>query len=171
MVPFVRIRTLETADRAAVLRLNNAVVPNVNELDEVALDELLRRSALALVTETGGTVDGLVVVLEAGTDYASDNYRWFDTRYTGFCYVDRIVVAADRRGAGNGAALHDAVYEHAQRTGTRMIALEVNLEPPNPRSLRFHERMGFAEVGTYRGGSGKLVSMRTRDVPEAAPTG
>ena len=28
-----------------------------------------------------------------------------------------------------------------------MLCCEVNLEPPNPGSLRFHHRIGFTEVG------------------------
>ena len=30
------------------------------------------------------------------------------------------------------------------------LAAEVNIEPPNPRSIRFHERFGFVEVGRLR---------------------
>ena len=28
-----------------------------------------------------------------------------------------------------------------------LLCCEVNLEPPNPGSLRFHQRIGFTEVG------------------------
>ncbi len=31
-----------------------------------------------------------------------------------------------------------------------MLAAEVNTEPPNPRSLRFHRRFGFIEVARFR---------------------
>jgi predicted GNAT superfamily acetyltransferase len=32
-------------------------------------------------------------------------------------------------------------------SGLREVTCEVNLEPPNPRSLAFHDRLGFVQVG------------------------
>jgi predicted GNAT superfamily acetyltransferase len=59
-------------------------------------------------------------------------------------YVDRVVVdeAARRRG------LAQALYADLARTAVeRPLVCEVNLEPPNPGSLAFHERLGFHPCG------------------------
>jgi predicted GNAT superfamily acetyltransferase len=39
------------------------------------------------------------------------------------------------------------------------VTCEVNLDPPNPRSLAFHERLGFREVGRQatKGGAFTVV--------------
>jgi predicted GNAT superfamily acetyltransferase len=43
-----------------------------------------------------------------------------------------------------------------------VFTLEVNLEPRNDGSLRFHDRLGFVEVGQQVSGSGKLVSLMAK---------
>jgi predicted GNAT superfamily acetyltransferase len=39
------------------------------------------------------------------------------------------------------------------------LCCEVNVEPPNPGSLRFHERIGFAEVGQFAPKPDYVVSL------------
>ena len=81
-----------------------------------------------------------------GCGYASLNYRWISERYSSFAYVDRVAVAEAARGLGVGGLLYDNVMQHY--TGTRPVLMaEVNLQPPNPGSLRFHERNGFTAIG------------------------
>lgn len=158
----MRIRELIAADHEPVLRLNNAALPAVSELDADSLSALVAMADLVLVAEDDGQVIGFAVVLAPGADYASDNYRWFTERYADFRYLDRIVVAPAWRGTGLGTRLHAAVAEHARTAGAAWVTLEVNLEPPNPGSLRFHRRLEFEQVDTFRGASGKLVSMMVR---------
>ena len=81
-----------------------------------------------------------------GLGYESLNYRWLSERYDRFAYIDRIAVAEAARGRRIGEALYTAAIEAF--AGNRPVLLaEVNLEPPNPGSLRFHKRLGFREVG------------------------
>jgi predicted GNAT superfamily acetyltransferase len=70
--------------------------------------------------------------------------------------VDRIVVDARFRGQGIGAVLQDELAAEARTLGIARITCEVNLAPPNPGSLRFHQRLGFREVDQLRAGA-KLV--------------
>jgi predicted GNAT superfamily acetyltransferase len=68
------------------------------------------------------------------------------SRVNRFAYVDRIAVASAARGRRIGETLYAAAIE--EFAGTRPVLLaEVNLEPPNPGSLRFHKRLEFREVG------------------------
>ncbi|MHB1091087.1 MAG: hypothetical protein ACYC06_04325 [Ilumatobacteraceae bacterium] len=42
---------------------------------------------------------------------------------------------------------------------TTLLTCEVNLQPPNPDSLRFHQRLGFGEVGQQESKPGLIVSL------------
>ena len=42
------------------------------------------------------------------------------------------------------------------------LAAEVDIEPPNSVSLKFHERQNFIEVGRQMIDGGKLVSLRVK---------
>ena len=53
------------------------------------------------VLEVDGEVGGFVVTFRPGSDYDSENYRWFADRYgRDFYYLDRIVVAEHLRRPG-----------------------------------------------------------------------
>ena len=144
------IRSLVPDDLPRLLALNNAAVPAVNELDANALAALVEHSNLAVAVVDDALTDiaiGFAIMFMAGAAYESENYRWFSARSTDFLYVDRIVVADGYRGQGLGQVLYDAIFGAARRLKLTEVFCEVNLEPPNPGSLAFHDRLGFAPVG------------------------
>lgn len=146
------IRPLVDDDRPAVLALNQACVPEVGPLDRGGLDALLAQSPWSRVVEVeegaaGAGVVGLLIGLVEGAGYASPNYRWFSERHDRFAYVDRVALAEPVRGAGHGPALYRAFEAWAVSAGRPVLCAEVNLDPPNERSLRFHHRFGFGQVG------------------------
>ncbi|WP_104191975.1 GNAT family N-acetyltransferase [Cryobacterium sp. Y82] len=144
------IRSLVRDDLPRLLALNNAAVPAVNELDAEALAALVEHSNLAIAVVDDDATDsviGFAILFIAGAEYASENYHWFSSRSTDFLYVDRIVVADGYRGQGLGQVLYDAIFGAARRLKLTEVFCEVNLEPPNPGSLAFHDRLGFTEVG------------------------
>lgn len=127
--------------------------------------ELIDMAALTwVVDDDAGPAAGFVLLFEPGSTYDSPNYRWFEGRFDRFLYVDRVVVAEDRRGLGWGGRVYDAVAEEAVRRGSVRVTAEVNLEPPNPGSSRFHRRHGFEAVGTLGFGPDYVVEMLARDV-------
>ncbi|ONI89310.1 hypothetical protein ALI144C_05015 [Actinosynnema sp. ALI-1.44] len=155
---------LKPADAALVLAMNNAAVPNVNEATEAELAALIEMSGLTVALEEDDALLGFVLTLPPGVDYPSENYRFFSERYDQFIYVDRIVVSDGARNRGIGAKLYDLIGEHAAEHGIPRVLCEVNLEPPNPGSLRFHKRLGFAEVGQQRTKGGTyLVSLLAKE--------
>lgn len=141
------IRPLEPDDLDAVLALNQANVPEVGPLDASALAALAAASPWSRIVEVDGAVEGFMIGLAHGVDYASPNYRWFVQRHPRFAYVDRIALAPGARGAGHAVALYQAFATLAHDQDLPVLCAEVNLVPPNPRSLRFHHRFGFTEVG------------------------
>jgi len=158
----MRIREITSADLPAALLLNNANVPAVSPSDEAGFARLLELSELALAAvgdaSVGGeTLVGYVLLMRPGADYPSENYRWFEDRGTDFLYVDRILVSDAAQNQGVGAALYSAVFEAALARGAAEVTCEVNVDPPNPGSLRFHARLGFAEVGRQATKGGTIV--------------
>ena len=158
------LRPIRQADLPELLTVNNAAVPNVNEVGADRFAELVAMAALAIVATDGDALLGFVLAMAEGADYDSANYRWFSARYQRFLYVDRVIVAESGRGAGTGTALYKAVFEHA---GAGVpVTCEVNVRPANEGSMRFHQRHGFAEVGRQdtEGGT-KTVALLTAGEP------
>jgi predicted GNAT superfamily acetyltransferase len=161
------IRELTAADIPQLVALNNRNVPAVSPSDAVGMAALLGHAdATVAVVETARpeTVVGFALLMRPGAGYESENYRWFVERGTDFLYVDRIVVADDAQNTGVGRALYAAVFADARARGIAEIACEVNVDPPNPGSMRFHARLGFAEVGrqSTKGGTITVAMLAAR---------
>jgi predicted GNAT superfamily acetyltransferase len=56
--------------------------------------------------------------------------------------------------------LYNKVINHAEQLGVPVTA-EVSLRPPNPGSMRFHNRHGFEKVGVFEQAK-KAVTMLIR---------
>ena len=158
--PTWRLRPYASGDADAVRRVNAANVPEVGVLDDGRLALFASTAPHFDVVELAGEVVGLFVGLAEGSDYASPNYRWFAARHERFAYVDRIALQPEARGIGAAAEIYARFEAWARDTGRPVVCAEVNVEPPNPRSLRFHERRGFEvvdEVAPY--GTDERVAM------------
>lgn len=155
------IRPATPDDFEAILRLNSAWEHVTSKLDRDALSRL-HESALyhrACVHDSG--VVAFLLALGPGADYDSPNYRWFDSAGGDFIYIDRIVVRGEYQRAGLGDALYDDLLAFARRRRIPRIVCEVDIEPMNAPSDRFHARRGFVEVGTQWVADGKKrVSLR-----------
>jgi uncharacterized protein len=131
----------------AMWRINEEGLPGLGKVSVEEMEALLGKSCYALGAFRGGSLAGFVLCLHPNAAYGSLNYAWFNKHYSHFLYVDRIAVGAEERNSGIGTILYSAVSKQANEEGVP-IAAEVNLEPPNPGSMRFHQRHGFTQVGT-----------------------
>jgi predicted GNAT superfamily acetyltransferase len=161
----VLIRPFAAHDVPDALALNNASVPEVNELDENEVIRLADLSEAALVAEVDGAFAGFCWVIGPNQPYGSLNYGWFSRQYDDFVYLDRIAVHPDFRRYGIGRGFYDQLVHHF--TGTRPVILcEVNVRPRNDASLKFHESIGFREVGQQdTDGGKKTVSLLELRLP------
>ena len=156
------MRDAVAADHAAVLALNNSATPHVNALSAGEFDWIVSRADYFRVAEDESGLAAFVIALRPGLEYWSLNYRWFSDRGGDFLYLDRIVVHERVRGTGVGRAMYEDLDRFATGRWPR-ITLEVNLRPPNPGSLAFHERMGFKRVGVREEDGGtKAVALMER---------
>ena len=150
------VRAGTARDQPAVLALNNASTPHVNTLTEAQFGWLASECDYYRVAEMNGVLAGFVMAIRSGTAYWSENYAWFAERHSEFIYLDRVIVAPDVRRGGVGRALYADLIGFATDRWPR-IALEVNVRPPNPGSIVFHERMGFRRVGTRSYAEGEVA--------------
>lgn len=149
------------SDASAFLTLNNAADPAVNALSPTEFSALLAMGTLRGIRDDEGRPAAVLLTMRDGQPYdQSLNYQWFTARYDRFLYVDRIVVAPWGQGGGLGRRLYEAARAEALEAGLPRMCAEVNVRPPNPGSLAFHERMGFRVLEERdNAASGKRVAM------------
>lgn len=164
----MRLRVMRESDVPAVATLNSAAHPAVTDVGEEGIRELFSMCDVALVaTDPGGDIVAFVLSLGPGHPYESENYRWFEGRGVQHQYVDRIVVAPRAKGTGVGTALYASVLERARERGAVEVTCEVNLDPPNPASIAFHERLGFRRLAEQDTKDGSIrVALMARGVWE-----
>lgn len=155
--PVMEIRQLRSGDLAAALAMNNAAVPAVNDHDSESFEALVDIADRVWIVDDGETLGGLLVAFAPSAPYASANYTWLSERYDDFGYVDRIVVAPTHRRLGLAGRLYDTLAAHAVQAGRGRLLCEVNVEPPNPQSMAFHEAAGWVAIEDLEHGPGKVV--------------
>ena len=160
------VRNIENADLQRVLEINNANTPGVSELTKDELQSDLNNSLHALAIDNEqGDLCAFCITFDPSAPDAGDNHRWFAERYKSFVYLDRIAIDSNHQNRGLGALLYQSVEQHMLNSAEHtLLCCEVNLEPPNPGSLRFHQRIGFAEVGQQSPSPGYIVSLQQKIV-------
>ena len=160
------VRDIEIADLARVLEINNANTPGVSELTMIELATDLKNSLHALAIENEqGEVCAFCITFDPTAPDAGDNHRWFAERYKSFVYLDRIAIDSNHQNRGLGALLYQSVEQQMLCSAEHsLLCCEVNLEPPNPGSLRFHQRIGFAEVGQHSPQQGYVVTLLQKSI-------
>ncbi len=151
------LRPLSEADLDEVTRLNNEASPAVPLQTRQEMAQLVELCDVAVVTEDTGGVVGFLLGVEPGKPYQSENYRFFESQGVPHFYIDRVVLAEQARGRGFGRELYREVFRQAAKRGYQRVTCEVNLEPPNPVSLAFHEAMGFVPVGIQQTKGGAVT--------------
>lgn len=164
----MQILPARTHEFPAILDLNEASVQVLAPLSRGRLEFLDSLASYHRVVVDGEEVVAFALAFGSGTGHDSVNFQWFAAAYPSFLYVDRVVVAASRQGEGVGSALYRDLFVFARREGYKLVTCEIDVDPPNPRSLHFHERFAFGEVGSqqveYVLGHPKRVSLRAAAV-------
>ena len=148
----MQILDIDRADYDAVLALNSASVPHVNNIGIDQLDWFAKNAVYFRAARINDRLAGFLIGLRPGTTYASLNYRWFCEHYDDFAYVDRVAVNewAQRQGVA-GASYSD--FADSQ-TGVSSMTCEINIRPTNIGSMQFHTHLGFKQVGSQEIDSG-----------------
>lgn len=142
----ILIRDVREHELDSVLALNNAAGASILPLDAARIRFFHEQADYFRVAEVDGLLAGFLVALDQDAAHDSPNFRWFREHYDRFVYIDRIVVASSRRGAGLGRVFYADLQSYAEVRSPR-IACEVFLEPGNDVALLFHGTFGFNEAG------------------------
>lgn len=161
----VIIRDAVCEDFAEILRMNEESVHFLSPLNREKLIRLEAEAEFLKVAVSGNNILAFCLTFREGADYDSVNYLWFRDHYPKFLYVDRVVVDLSKQSSGLGHLLYEEVFSHALETDVSVVTAEIDIEPANPVSLKFHERFGFHEVGRQEiYGGKKVVSLQISKV-------
>jgi predicted GNAT superfamily acetyltransferase len=158
----VLIRDAVASDEDFILALNAASTPAVAEMDAEDYRDIAGWAHRVLVAEIDGKRCGFLILIRPGSAYPSDNYGWFEGTFDNHLYIDRIAVSEAAKVRGVGRAFYDEAARIAANNGDQRLTCEVNVEPPNPQSMAFHERVGFRHLLSRPSRSGKVVAMLER---------
>ena len=157
-------RLFLASDLEAALELNNANAPAVGEIDRATLEFLIEHSLYSFAIGDK-SLHAFCITFAPGAPYTSVNYQWFSQKYPDFVYLDRIVVGESMRNMSLGAKLYAAIEQRMIKDRCApLLTCEVNLNPPNEGSIRFHNRIGFREVGQQDSKPGLTVSMLAKTI-------
>jgi predicted GNAT superfamily acetyltransferase len=158
------IRDVREHELDSVLALNNAAGPTILPLDASRARFFYEHATYFRVAEVDGHLAGFLIAFDQDSVYQSSNYLWFRERFPAFVYIDRVVVASSRRGAGLGRVFYADVQSFAE-VRAPLLACEVFLEPRNDVAVLFHGTYGFQEVGQHlMPETGLRVSLLTKDM-------
>ena len=158
------IRDVREHELDLVLALNNAAGPGILPMDAGKLRFFWENADYFRVAEKDGHLAGFLVALGQDAPHDSPNFLWFRERYPSFLYIDRIVIASTRRGAGVGRVFYGDVQSFAEVRMPRLCA-EVFLEGSNHPALLFHGSFGFREVGQHiMPGTGLRAAMLVKEL-------
>lgn len=169
--PVIEPASLDHINR--VLELNEAAVPAVNSVPFSQmvwyLDQANHETGMFLVAKAekkpgDQEIAGFFVGLLPNTGYHSLHYRWFGERWNDFAYIDRVVVDPSFHRRGIAAGFYRSFEDWARGRAQQMVC-DVNRRPPNPESMAYHQKLGFAEVGRQETADGaKEVYLLSRPI-------
>ena len=142
------IRDVREHELDLVLALNNAAGPGILPMDAGKLRFFWENADYFRVAEKDGLLAGFLIGLSQDAAHDSPNFLWFRERYPEFLYIDRIVIASTRRGAGVGRVFYGDIQSFAEVRVPRLAA-EVFLEGSSHPALLFHGSFGFREIGQH----------------------
>lgn len=151
----VTIRDAAEADHRDIVAINNSEIHYTNFFDEKRVRFLDSLSVYHRVAVFRGQTAAFILAMKDHVPYENENYSWFSERYDRFLYIDRIVVERAFQGLNIGSLLYRNLFQYARRENIPVITCEIMLLPPNERSLAFHAKRGFKQVGTRSFDSGR----------------
>lgn len=143
----IKIRDYTASDADLIVSLNHQSVAVLSAMDDQRFNLLREKSDVLWIAEHHQQPVGFLMGFCEGSHYDSVNYQWFNQRYDSFVYIDRVVVGAEARGSGIGSAFYKRLDQWAQQQNKEYLTAEVDIIPPNPGSLNFHNRQGFKQIG------------------------
>ena len=139
--------SLSSSDLRQIWSINQENIPEVGDVPDLdRLNKLINWSSHVIVVRKSDIV-GFILLMREKEDYDSLNYDFYNSQGVPFLYVDRIAISKNHRRKGLGRSIYQKTFEIAKELDV-MTCCEVNTQPRNDPSLKFHKSFGFEEVGT-----------------------
>ena len=139
--------SLSSSDLRQIWTINQENIPEVGDVPDLdRLNKLINWSSHVIVVRKSDIV-GFILLMREKEDYDSLNYDFYNSQGVPFLYVDRIAISKNHRRKGLGRLIYQKTFEIAKELDV-MTCCEVNTQPRNDPSLKFHKSFGFEEVGT-----------------------
>ena len=140
--------------------LNQENTPGVGSLSSTKeLQNLLRQSSKNYYVFFKNKIIGFMICFREKSAYNSKNYEFFKKKESKFLYVDRIAISDKYRRSGIGKNLYLKIKSLAANNDLP-VCCEVNTDPLNEISIRFHKDLGFTEVGECKFKNHSVVYLR-----------
>lgn len=168
----IRVRAATTTDAEAIAAIyrpfvdGNATSFEREAPDATAMAERIERTICTHPWIVATENDAVAAYAYATPFRTRDAYRW--------CVETSVYVDRTRTGQGHGRRLMRVLLTLLDDLGFHEAVAGVTL--PNPGSVRLHESLGFAEVGTFPRSGWKLdrwhdVGFWSRPIRHGAPQG
>ena len=163
-------RAATRSDFPTILALNHQSEGFLSPLDLAKLIRISNQASFFQVAIAAESVAGFLLAFLPQANYDNPNFLWFKARYADFLYIDRIVISEDFREHRLATQFYADLQVQAIARGIPRLVCEIHIEPPNPVSLRFHQKQGFAEVGQQSvedpgtGNGMKIVSLQIKEM-------
>tara|TARA_B100001175_G_scaffold199507_1_gene169426 strand:- start:7 stop:510 length:504 start_codon:yes stop_codon:yes gene_type:complete len=132
-----------------IFLINQENTPEVGSLSSITeLQNLIKLSSINYYVIFENKLIGFMICFRESSDYKSMNYKFFCKKETKFLYIDRIAIKNEYRRKGIGKSLYKKLDSIANDKNLPLCC-EVNKEPLNDISIRFHKDFGFYEVGEH----------------------
>ena len=130
--------------------LNQKNTPEVGSLSSIKdLQNLIRLSSINYYVISQDKIIGFIICFREHSTYDSENYKFFSKEERNFLYVDRIAISHKYRRFGIGKNLYLKIEQMAV-SNNLPICCEVNTDPLNEISIKFHKDFGFFEIGNRK---------------------
>ena len=167
----LHVRPVRVDDYVEILRINSEASPHVAQLDGCELDRLVALARVAWVADGPTGVCGYLLAMSNTDDYDGEEFCRFRQRLTEpFMYVDQIAIDCEARRTSVASQMYERLMRWSHEHSRFVLCCEVNVQPPNSASMKFHERLGFESLGEMRTCDGRLVALLCKHVPQSNKT-
>ncbi len=159
-------RHLARRDFSAVLAINAMGFPGVAPLDEVEIERLmLLPNAHLAVSAVDDYLLGYALAFPDHAPYDGEEFQVLLAHCPRpFLYIDQVAIAPNMRRKGVASALYSALEVEARKLSMSRLCCEVNLQPPNPVSVAFHQTMGFEQLEKLETADGRTVILLGKSI-------
>jgi predicted GNAT superfamily acetyltransferase len=159
------LKNVDREDIETVVRINKAGQPGVCALSSSEITQHHEHATLFCVLMNEGQPAGYVIAYGSDKSYSGEEFNWFVKNVgDSFLYIDQIAIDANHRASGLGSHLYAELKSYAYKNQYPYLVCEVNLEPPNPVSMAFHQKNGFVQVGQLHVSDGRTVALMQMQV-------